>query len=221
MVAHSDARLREDPNEFARTDALTALKRGVDHRIRLLYSKYCFREIPVREKPSDPIELLAWLGLIRPTLLRELRLLRNAVEHEDAAPADTKTCQVLADFAWFFLKATDRYIQERIETFSFYRDPNAIHHIHWVQVQVDASKSWTFTVDGWLAPDQIKQVPHDGWLQLHGDPVQTYSEFLLSHPHLRADQPSERGVDDLRFKGVLRGPAEGFRLLIQRYFEVS
>jgi hypothetical protein len=25
----------------------------------------------------------------------------------------------------------------------------------------------------------------------------------------------------LRFKGVLRGPAEGFRLLIQRYFEVS
>ena len=224
MVAHADARLCKDANEFARTDALTALKRGVDHRIRTLYSKYFFRAIPIREKPADPIELLAWRGLIRPTLLRELRLLRNAVEHEDAAPADTKTCQVLADFAWFFLRATDRYIQERVETFCFYRDPNASHHIHWVQVTVDPTKSWTFTVDGWLPPTHIEQVPRDGWLQLYGEPTRTYREVLLSSPQamdIRTHLPSDRSADDLRFKGVLRGPAAALRFLIQRYFEVS
>ena len=159
--------------------------------------------------------------LLRPTLLRELRLLRNAVEHQDAVPPDTKTCQVLADFAWFFLKATDRYIQERVETFSFYRDPNESSPIHWVQVKLDPDNSWTFRIDGWLPPTYIQPVPRDGWLQLYGEPTRTHREVLLSLPPDRARQPTERSADDIRFVGALRGPAEALRFLIQRYFEVS
>src|SRR5574341_1496754 len=95
-LAHADLRLRETPDDMGRTDAISALKRAVDHRVRDLHAKYDLRRLPIRDKPKDRIEVLQWVGLIRPTMLQKLIEIRNAIEHDDARPPDAETCRVFA-----------------------------------------------------------------------------------------------------------------------------
>src|SRR5205823_12993181 len=82
MVMHADSRLAGDPDEFARADAITTLKRAVIQRTKVLNDIYRFRAIPIKDKPKDQLELMEWCGLIRSTMLTKLLELRNRLEHQ-------------------------------------------------------------------------------------------------------------------------------------------
>ena len=45
---------------------ITTLKRSVDNRLKLLNEIYKFRNIPINDKPSDILEIMGYLGIIRP-----------------------------------------------------------------------------------------------------------------------------------------------------------
>jgi hypothetical protein len=89
---HACDRLANDPTEFDRVDAITALRRAVDRRVRILKEIYDLRNLPVTPKVKGDLELLATFDMIRPFMLKQLIDIRNAVEHEDSTPPPLDTC---------------------------------------------------------------------------------------------------------------------------------
>lgn len=218
MLKHADSRLSERPDEFARTDAIATLKRAVSHRIRLLDEKYGFRGLPVRDKPDEILDLLEWVGLIRPTMLRKLIELRNAVEHEDQPPSDANDCRVFADFVWFFMRATDRHVQLVPEHFVLKERPTAVNARHWVQVRVEPPRDWAPKISGWLPPNLISDVPTNDWLQVNLERKETWAEASMRLADRTSSTHSERTADDIWFLGEVRGPASGLHTLYRQYF---
>jgi hypothetical protein len=222
MLRHVDRRLSGQPDEFARTDAVATLKRAVDHRIRVLDEKYGLRGLPVREKPEKILDLLEWVGLIRPAMFRKLIELRNAVEHEDHPPSDAENCRVLADFAWFFMKATDRYVQLVVERFVLKEDHSSPSARHWIQVAVEPPRNWAPHIDGWLPPSLISDVPIDGWLQANLQHKETWADVSARMTcATRLTHSPNRTTDDIRFVGEVRGPAHALHLLYRQYFSLA
>jgi len=104
---HACDRLANDPNEFDRVDAITALRRVVGKRVKELKEIYQLRELPTGAKPKGDLELLEYFGIIRPFMLRRLIDIRNFVEHQDSSPPPASECLMFADLVWYFLRSTD------------------------------------------------------------------------------------------------------------------
>ena len=56
--SHAKHLLETPSTAFTRIDAITTLKRAIDHRLRLLDDIYKFRRIPIKDKPSEYLDLL-------------------------------------------------------------------------------------------------------------------------------------------------------------------
>lgn len=225
MLAHADRCLTGQPDEFARIDALTTVKRTIDHRVRILEEKHGLRDLPVRDKPSDILKIMEWVGLIRPTMLQKLIETRNAVEHQDQSPPNTYDSRVFADFAWFFLRATDVFVQRVVETFVFKRDHSVASQPHWIQFNVDPPGSWGARADGWLPPALISKQHVDGWLQVALERWETRAEVSarLASTHSQELKASalDYSSDDVRFIGAVRGPGSALHTLFRRYFALG
>src|SRR5258706_16070804 len=111
LWSHAEQILSKPTTEFERANLIMNLRRAVDRRVRLLDQRYSFRSIPIKDKPSDVLALLEFVGAVRPRMLQKLIEIRNAVEHEDADPPDHETCEVFLEFTWYFLKSTDLITQ--------------------------------------------------------------------------------------------------------------
>ena len=95
---HAETTLNATPTEFQRTDALIALRRAVDRRVRQLQAMYDPRSIPIPEKPAGTLELFEYFGVVRPQMLQRLIDLRNRVEHEDEAPPSIDELKIYQEF---------------------------------------------------------------------------------------------------------------------------
>ena len=120
MLAHAEQLIGQPPSELLLADVVTTLRRAVDRRVRALNSVYSFRSIPFSNKPSDSLFLLESLGIIRSHMLQKLIDIRNAVEHEDVSPPDHVACKVFAEFTCYFLRSTDRMLEDVPDSFYFY-----------------------------------------------------------------------------------------------------
>jgi hypothetical protein len=87
ILSHAEHLLEQSSSELFRVDAITTLKRAVDHRLRLLDETYEFRRIPIGNKPSGNLELLNYLGIAQPKMVQKLIEIRNSVEHEHTDPS--------------------------------------------------------------------------------------------------------------------------------------
>jgi Protein of unknown function (Hypoth_ymh) len=114
IYQHACDRLTNDASALDRVDAITTLKRAVTQRARVLTEAYGLDALPLRDKPRDHLKLLAYLGIVRPLMLRRLIDIRNFVEHEDRSPPDIDDCLAFADFVWYFLRSTDLLVHRRI-----------------------------------------------------------------------------------------------------------
>lgn len=103
--AHADHRIRTHLTEWDRVDAILALKRAMQMRIDHLDSIYGFKQYP-EFKQLGPLGLLEHWGVIRQRMLRRMRQLRNAVEHEGAEPPGLEECEDYAEVVWWFLRGT-------------------------------------------------------------------------------------------------------------------
>lgn len=106
ILAHVENRLADAKTGFDRIDCISNIKRAIDFRIGKLASEFSLDK--VRLPREGDIELLARLGLVRPLVLNQIRVLRNAVVHSEDAPHPSQDeTQTFLDIAWYFLRSTD------------------------------------------------------------------------------------------------------------------
>ena len=224
MHTHADVRLSAEDSPFARTDAITSLKRAIDHRARKLDECYDFRSIPIRDKPQDHLDLLGHFGLIRPTLLRKLRDIRNRIEHQDDAPPDLTQCRELSDFVWFFLRVTDRFVQ-RVPDLIVLKPDHSVDGGYFAEIQVAPPDNWAPALRGWLPAEWVSTSPKEGWLSTVLEKIQTASQFSKESKQSSKSTSAlmREGIEenDVYVHGIVRGPASGLVILYRAYFNAE
>ena len=81
---HASSLISPDCSEFSKADAIASLKRAVNHRLKALTKRYCFDALPF-DSLKRILEKFQFYGIIRPTMLKELFGIRNAIEHRTSA----------------------------------------------------------------------------------------------------------------------------------------
>jgi hypothetical protein len=116
-------------DEIRRGAAIQKLWNAADSRLRLLHTEYELADLRrtfVWDKKLDALGILARLGLARPLVLRELKKLRNSIEHADRGVPSAARVASYIDSVWYFLRSTDLYAAQRIT--SFEREVRGLHH---------------------------------------------------------------------------------------------
>ena len=220
---HADVTLQKACNEFNLIDAITTLKRAIDHRLRLLNKLYKFKKIPIQEKPSDLINILHYLDIVRPIMVEKLIQIRNAVEHEDAPPPNCNTCKVFSEFVWYFLRCTDNLVREIILDFSLYPAESELNRYS-LECRIGIEHGWNPTIGGWLPSQLISDESKDSWLRIIGKKYDSLPDFLTNFQDSSVED--DRGLDIgdqsevVYFEGEIRGPASSLKRLIQMYFRL-
>lgn len=221
---HADLVLQQTCNEFHLIDVITTLKRAVDNRLRLLDKLYKFKRIPIKEKPSDLLQILYYMDIVRPIMVEKLIQIRNSVEHEDASPPDYKDCMVFSEFVWYFLRSTDNLVREIVLTFNLYPAESELN-MYSVGCGMGIEHEWNPTIGGWVPSHLISDESRDDWLRITGEKFDRLSDYLDYSQESHSDEGDQSKNDGPQsevtyFKGEIRGPAECLKRLFQLYFKV-
>lgn len=224
--AHGEHLFSQSSNEF-RISGLTSLWRAIDHRMRLLERIYSLKSIPVKDKPSDLLNLLEFLGIVRPLMLQKLKEIRNAVEHEDASPPDAESCQIFLEFTWYFLRSTDGMTQRLIThlLLESVDTPNE-EADYWFEIDNGPAESWVPKIAGWLTPDLVSAHPIDNWFTVKVERTDTREELTKrlkdSMTKDSIDEPGRgRNPADIYVTGEIRGPSRPLKHLTQLFLGVA
>ena len=201
---HALSRLTSDNTSLDRVDAVTGLKRAATQRIRALKEIYGLKELPLQSRPSKDLDLLRYLGIIRPLILRQLIEIRNSLEHEDIQPPSQDECLMFSDVVWYFLKSTDMLAARRVASVDYVPEEWAmVDDIVHALVTIDYN-------DPRNAPPSIR-----GWLKKTALAFEHRPDLLEISVSI---QKHERDDDWIVFNGEVRGPEEGLRKLWHHYF---
>lgn len=219
--AHAEQILSKPTTEFERTNAIMDLRRAIERRVRLLDERYSFRSIPLKDKPSEILALLEFVGVVRPRMLQKLIDIRNAVEHGDAEPPDLDTCQVFLEFTWYFLKSTDLMVQKVVDSVLFEEDED---RGYWIEIHLLPPDDWVPSIRGWISPNLISNIPREEWIFLKLDKCETRAEAVARLKKDMASDADTRGwgkeEDDFYFLGEARGTSEALTKIYKQYFEI-
>ena len=202
---HGDGLISASSSQQDLQAAVMQLQRAVEQRDTLLQQLYCFTDIPHFPKSKQYV-IMTDLGIIRPTLKRHLRELRNVIMHEVAdIQLDKGQCEFLSDTAWYYLKATDRLTQQ------------CVSELHPAYIGADdphyTSLTMTFRPGSWVV-NLAGNIPDD--LLLAGK-----SKDCLSIRTEKARFEPYRGVRHFKFSGQITGSEVLFRRLVQMFFDES
>lgn len=217
--AHADQIFQRQNSEFHRIDGITTLKRAVDNRLNLLKEIYKFRNIPIKDKPSDILEIMGYLGIIRPIMLQNLINIRNKVEHEDAPPPALPECLYFLEFVWYFLRSTDHLVRNSVASFILEPDSDSMHY--GLESRMSPETMWNPSIGGWVKSDIISEEFVNDWILLNVEKTNTRASLLskLGQPDDPEDIGRGKDPDDIYFKGEIRGPAEHLKRIVLIYFE--
>lgn len=213
--SHAESLLQGDPSEFQRTDALTTLKRAIDRRVQQLNTLHDFKSIPIASKPTGSLELLEYLGLIRPFMLQRLIEIRNAVEHRDTPPPTVEELRIFLDFAWYFLRSTDNNLRSLIEEFNL--EPEEFSP-YGVEITLSSNTNWIPKIRASVEPSMLSIEQKDGWLLIYTIKTETRQQVLEKSP--RGTELAGKNPDDILFDGEVRGPKEAILQLIRISFQL-
>ena len=155
--SHAEHLLEQSNTELFRVDAITTLKRSIDHRLRMLDKIYYFRQIPIRSKPSDMLELLDYLGIIRSKMLQKLTEIRNAVEHEDANPPSDEACFGFLEFTWYFLRSTDLLVRQPTQSVVLFPSEDELYYD--ATIELDPKEGWIPKLTAWVVSSMVSDSP--------------------------------------------------------------
>lgn len=208
MEQHSRDRLAGDPSDLDRVDAITTLKRAVDHRVRMLKKIYGLRQLSKSLKTKDDLELLASFDIVRPFMLRRLIAIRNIVEHEDSKPPSTSDCLMFTDLVWYFLRSTDALVRAQLDDLVFYT-PGSQPFVYrrkfspTVKVTFPESFNGSPEVDAWLTPASFSYETKTDWIRIEASEIDKYE----------MEEPPR-----WRISGKMLASGEQMRLFYQAYF---
>lgn len=120
---HAKNLIEQNDDTYSMSDAIWNLRRCLDQRTRTIEKNYNLKQIPLLQKPKGYYELLEYYGVARPFIVKNLFSIRNDIDHHDATPPPKERCMELLDIVWYFLKATDRILQEKKKDLFFPKKP--------------------------------------------------------------------------------------------------
>ena len=224
ILSHAEHLLEQSSSELFRVDVITTLKRAVDHRLRLLDEIYEFRRIPIGNKPSGNLELLNYLGIVRPKMVQKLVEIRNSVEHEDADPPDEEACFDFLEFTWYFLRSTDLLVRRPIRSIALHSPGDELEREYYrAGIEFHPKGNWIPKLTAWVVPSMTSEQPVNDWLALKVEERLTRGAFMATQ-----GKPSDptgwdlwrgKNADDTYLRAEIRGPAHHLLKLYQIYFE--
>ena len=221
--SHVEQILSKPTNEFERSNAIVDLRRAIDRRVRLLSERYAFKSLPLKDKPSDTLELLEFVGIVRPRMLQRLIDIRNAVEHEDVEPPDEEMCQVYLEFTWYFLRSTDLIVQKVIDSILFEQEEG--EYKYWIEVNIRPPDNWIPNIRGWIPADLVSNDHIEGWIPLKVERCEKYKDNVEGLDSKR-DYESLEALgwamkdDDVFVSAEIRGPSDILKSMYNLYFEI-
>ena len=151
LLVHVDALLAGVPSALERADAVLALNRAVDQRLRAFEEIYHLRKLPLTGHNGSTLSVLALLGVVRPRMHDQLNEIRNLVGHEDMEPPDSKVCRTLAEFVWYFLRTTERLTLFAPSLLELVPSGQEDDRPYFLEIEVDWALSATMSIRGRLA----------------------------------------------------------------------
>lgn len=158
---HAISLITEGCDDFARGDALTNLKRAINHRLQAISKTYAFDALPFSNK-RQTLEKFQFYGLVRPALLKELFEIRNAIEHYDGPPPAEDQCRRYGDFVWYFLKSTDSLLLMKVDDVQFWSSESD-DRLSFIPT---FDGSWKIIIQGYLSQELIHRSKEKDSLEL-------------------------------------------------------
>lgn len=174
---HANSLISENCSSFALSDAIANLKRAINHRLQSLSKAYCFNALPF-SSDKKTLEKFQHYGIIRPSMLRELFEVRNAIEHRDADPPSLVRCEQYVDFVWYFLKSTDSLLLMQADDVVFWSGSETGCALRFC---VNLAAQWEIVVHGDLPEELILSGPRPGALEI--DESYPRPEYIKSGLH--------------------------------------
>jgi hypothetical protein len=148
---HAQNHLTPDASDLDRIDAITALRRAVNHRLKSIRTTYNIDCLPSVNGRKQLLEKLQEFGIVRAAIIKDLFDVRNLIEHDDSEPPELKQCRHYADVIWYFLKSTDTLVDLSYDEFRFLHED----HTQFVEVQVHYSNNWGIDINANLCPEYV------------------------------------------------------------------
>lgn len=172
---------------------------AVDCRVKHFAEIYRLKTIKtiVRapSKDSDYLSTLGDIGVIRPRLAKDLKVLRNKIEHQYSDPSGYEQCMDFLDIVWYFLKATDVYVLTRMISLEIETESNSSN-----MTLVFDYPDWRFGVWGTIPAPNILKCPSSKALRVDATDIQRI------------------GDDYIRYRGFIASSADDKRELVTEYF---
>lgn len=203
---HANKSLNTSDEELFRVDALSTLKRCLNHRLKLIESIYELKKIAEKNSPKDYLGYLERFGIVRSSMLKSLLLIRNNIEHEDKEPPSYERCIELLDSVWYFLRSTDEIVRLQKYGCTYKLDHNNVYALN---VTVQYQKNHQFDIWGWVPADYISEIYISNYSELEIVEVRQGSDINYNKiPSTEIVQNSEminshRKPDDFFINGSL------------------
>lgn len=213
LLDHVEKKLTGFPTELDLVDAVTTLKGAAFHRKDALERLYKLKHLPISDLPKDPLERLAFLGILKPMVFRNLVDVRNYVEHQDAKPPGMERGKELAEYVWYFLRSTDPLVKV-IANSNLLEDPESEEPTdYWISIGNSPLKDWTIEFRGWLPSPLLSASPKRESCTIKGTFI-----YAKDNPKPGA---KGRAFDDIYVNGKIVGPREAMVRLYRHYFSES
>lgn len=217
ILKHATNRINAAKSDDDLIDGICALKRAVLFRSEALRSVYKMKALPITGFPNKQFEQLCELGIIRPLLLDSLLEVRRLVEHRGDKPPPKKRCQELAEFAWYFLRATDVYVTRVTNGMIAILDWKPTYE---VSVSISPNDDWKIEIDGTLPKGTFSINPRPEWHEIKATECYSTADDPYTEDRgtiFRRDL-SSYNADDIHFSGM---PCPGFAsALVRKYFSI-
>ncbi|MFF3640332.1 hypothetical protein [Streptomyces sp. NPDC002564] len=172
--AHAEYRIANHASEFDCIDAILALKRAMQTRLDHLDEIYKFNQYS-EAKNLGWLGLLESWGVIRQRMLRRMRQLRNAVEHDGAEPPSLEECQDYCEVAWWFLRGTSPLLMPLTETTFIFDEGHVSFRFRYSPVTILAS--------GRVNPEMLSDAEIAGWTKIEMVPERRTGEPNRETPY--------------------------------------
>jgi hypothetical protein len=161
-----------------RKDAIAALWRAVERRIQLFDEVYNIRKVlRISSRESVRLAHLQELGLVRGSVLNDIRALRNDIQHsrrvrqgtavmrEAAEPPSRDQCLLYQDAVWYFLRSTERFARRVPSEYAFVGE-SLERSDNRVSIEMEPPE-WTAGVraDG-ISVDLVSRIPVESWIPI-------------------------------------------------------
>ncbi len=213
---HAEDLLAQPDNEHFRIDCVGNLKRAIDHRLKRLSALYRFKSIPDPSKPAELLDVLGYLGIARPTMLREVSAVRNLLEHHYKSPPPRRRCQELVEFSWYFLRSTDSLSTSILMDFVLRPDGETLEEEDWIEVTYGPKTDWNCTLRGWVS-DALFSNTVDLGIDVCLEQLETAEEFSVRAVAQKLDIYSCRKTG-VYFAGRISEKPEVFTTMTSLYF---